>query len=145
MIRNDLTSTDFPSLWVEIENEKGKNIICGGYYREWAPGGDKSVESQVQAITVFTSQIEDAVAEQKSVVILGDANLCAESWDSPGFLHKRVADELKETLSTCGLTCEKLGLTYTADRLCHDGSEISSAIDHIYISQDIKPKVTVRE
>ena len=142
LIRNDLTSTDFPSLWVEIENEKGKNIICGGYYREWAPGGDKSVESQVQAITVFTSQIEDAVAEQKSVVILGDANLCAESWDSPGFLHKRVADELKETLFTCGLTCEKLGLTYTADRLSPDGSEISSAIDHIYISQDIKPKVT---
>ena len=29
IIRNDLASTEFPSLWVEIENSSGKNVICG--------------------------------------------------------------------------------------------------------------------
>ena len=28
-IRMDLTSVDFPSLWIEIENECGKNLLCG--------------------------------------------------------------------------------------------------------------------
>ena len=37
LIRHDLTSNDFPSLWIEIENERGPNTICGGFYREWAP------------------------------------------------------------------------------------------------------------
>ena len=39
IIRQDLTSKNFPSLWLELENEAGKNILCGGFYREWAPGG----------------------------------------------------------------------------------------------------------
>ena len=47
LIRMDLTSVDFPSLWVEFENPTGKNIICGGFYREWAPGEINTVESQV--------------------------------------------------------------------------------------------------
>ena len=45
--RLDLTHTAFPSIWVEIENPMGKNIICGGFYREWAPGGDKSIQAQI--------------------------------------------------------------------------------------------------
>ena len=32
IIRNDLTSTNFPSLWIEVENDNGKNFICGGVY-----------------------------------------------------------------------------------------------------------------
>ena len=34
IIQTDLTSADFPSLWVEIENNHGKNVLCGGFYRE---------------------------------------------------------------------------------------------------------------
>ena len=141
LIRMDLSSVDFPSLWVEIENTFGKNIICGGFYREWAPGGISTVDSQVQAIGIFTKQIERAANENKSLVVLGDANLCCESWDSPGFLHKRVADELRETLTQCGMSVSQLGTTYTADRLSVDGSEITSAIDHIYVSMALEPDI----
>ena len=137
LIRMDLTSADFPSLWIEIEIPSGKNVICGGFYREWAPGGVHTIDAQVQAIGIFTGQIEKAVSENKSVIILGDANLCCESWDSPGFLHKRVADELRDTLTQCGITATQLGPTYTADRLSTNGSEITSAIDHIYVSSSL--------
>ena len=53
--------------------------------------------------------------------------------------NDRVAEELKETLVQCGLTYLKLGTTYTADRLHHTGSKITSCIHHIYISQDFEP------
>ena len=46
IIRMDLTSKEFPSLWIEIETEIGKNVLISGFYREWAPNHDKSVEAQ---------------------------------------------------------------------------------------------------
>ena len=70
-IRLDLTDKVFPSLWLEVSNPTGKNLLCGGYYREWAPQGDKSVSAQVKAMLLFTNQIEKAVAEDKTVMILG--------------------------------------------------------------------------
>ena len=135
IIRNDLASTEFPSLWVEIENSSGKNVICGGFYREWAPGGDASIPAQIEAMQIFTGQIERATTEKKVIVITGDANLCSEKWDSPNYKQKSIADELRETLAQCGIINVPLGTTYTADRLNDDGSEIRSALDHVYTSQ----------
>ena len=82
----------------------------------------------------FTIQIERNVLEEKIVVILGDANLWSDRWDSPSFLHKQVAEELRDTLTQCGLSQIKLGITYTADRLSDDNQEITSALDHIYVT-----------
>ena len=50
------------------------------------------------------------------------------------FLHNRVADELRETLTQCGISHLQLGTTYIANRLSANGSEITSAIDHIYVT-----------
>ena len=137
IVRSDLSTNEFPSLWVELENNSGKNIICGGFYREWSPKGDKSIDAQVKAMQKFTNQIEAATQENKSIVILGDANLCNMKWDCPGFLHKKISDELRETLMQCGLITLQLGITYTADRLNEDGTEITSALDHIYVSNEL--------
>ena len=139
IVRTDLTSPDFPSLWVELENDAGKNILCGGFYREWAPKGDKTVEAQVKSMRIFTGQMETASKENKSILILGDANLCSMKWDYPGFLHKQISDELRETLLQCGLELSQIGTTYTADRLSAEGNEITSALDHVYISKDLVP------
>ena len=84
---------------------------------------------------VFSNQIEKAVSENKTVIILGDANLCSDSWDSPTFLHKQVADELRDTLTQCGLTLIPLGTTYTAARLSVEDQEITSSLDHIYLNK----------
>ena len=111
IVRTDLTSPDFPSLWVELENDAGKNILCGGFYREWAPKGDKTVEAQVKSMRIFTGQMETASKENKSILILGDANLCSMKWDYPGFLHKQISDELRETLLQCGLELSQIGTT----------------------------------
>ena len=81
LIRQDLTSADFPSIWLELENTNQKNMIIGGFYREWSPGGVKSIKAQVEAMRVFTNQIEQAAAENKNIIILGDANLCSIKWN----------------------------------------------------------------
>ena len=139
--RMDLTSPDFPSIWIEIQNSGGSNTICGGFYREWCPNGASSIEAQANAMEVFTEQIERATSENKSIIIMGDANLCTQRWDSPSFKYKRIADELRETLTQCGITQIELGPTYLADRLSDDGSEIESCIDHAYVSKDLANKV----
>ena len=53
-IRMDLTSQDFPSLWIELENNTGVNTVCGGFYREWAPSGIKTAISQITLLNVLT-------------------------------------------------------------------------------------------
>ena len=58
------------------------------------PGGDKTIEAQSNAMMEFTRRIENATLENKTIIILGDANLCSDSWDSPDFVHKKVAEEL---------------------------------------------------
>ena len=140
-IRNDLTSPNFPSIWVEVKNNQGVNTICGGFYREWAPGGEDTIEAQVRSMEVFTSQIESAANENKNLIILVDANLCSEKWDSPAYKYKRISEELRETLSNCGLKQMHLGKTFLADRLTPEGYEIESSLDHIYISESLLNKI----
>ena len=40
MIRLDLSTTEFLSIWIELKMESGRNILCEGFYREWAPTKD---------------------------------------------------------------------------------------------------------
>ena len=54
IIRMDLTSHNFASLWIEVENNFGKKYICGGFYREWTPLGDRTIKAQVTAMEIFT-------------------------------------------------------------------------------------------
>ena len=89
--------------------------------------GLRTIPAQIEAIQCFTNQIERATNENKTVVIVGDANLCSEKWNSPTFHLKQVADELKNTLVQCGLHLIPLGVTYIADRLNPENQEITSA------------------
>ena len=68
-------------------------------------------------VSLFTNQIEKASDEYKSVLILGDANLCALRWEYPEFGHHVIAGEILGILAQCGLSNINLGVTYQADRL----------------------------
>ena len=60
-------------------------------------------------------------------------------------LKRLSCDELKSTLTQCGLEKKDLGIMYLADRLNKEGDTISSALDHIYTSTDLKCKTTKLE
>ena len=74
------------------------------------------------ALKIFLEQIEKAAKENKSIIILGDANLDSEPWDKSEFIHRSLAEELK--LALTGLIMSNLGKTYLADRLNEEGETI---------------------
>ena len=43
----------------------------------------------------FASQMEKASENPCQIVILGDANLCSQKWNDPGFINKNVEEVLK--------------------------------------------------
>ena len=50
---------------------------------------------QVAAIKILTNQIENADLEKKSIIVMGDSNVCASKWNESNFKHKNVAEEIK--------------------------------------------------
>ena len=98
-----LCNEKFASIWMEVKNEKEKNVLVCGYYREWSTVGKKSIESQVDAMKILTRQIDLATLERKPIVMLGDMNMCSTKWKEPNFTWKRIAEEVQGTLLNCGL------------------------------------------
>ena len=50
------------------------------------------------------------------------------------YLKKKYAIPIQETLVSCGLINQEIGVTFTADHTLKDGSIAESAIDHVYVS-----------
>ena len=102
-VRKDLMSNSFPSIWLET-NETGQNpiIICG-IYRVWTKDGIKSMEEQLKSMEVLNLQIVKGTEKVKSVIMLGDINLCSQKWNDKNFTYKKLAVSLKNTLLECGL------------------------------------------
>ena len=141
-VRTDLMTKEFPSIWLEITRSKQKNLLICGFYREWTRNGNSSENEQSVRLKILMNQMEQATNEKKTVILLGDANLCADQWDEETYYQFKLAAELKSGLAQCGLENLELGKTYLADRLRKDGTIIESALDHIYVSLDKNTKVT---
>ena len=63
--------------------------------------------------------------------------ICAIKWDDPNIKMTETAEELKSSLAQYGLISISLGNTYLADRLDNEGNTIQSALDHIYVSENM--------
>ena len=81
-------SSEFPSIWMELQRSNEQNILISGCYREWTNEGLLSVEEQVKAVKILTSQMEKADSEKKPIIMLGDMNLCAKKWNDADFNKK---------------------------------------------------------
>ena len=61
-LRNDLSSADVSSLWLEIEREHHKNLLIAGVYREWGnannPTKNRSKDQQIERIVKIEKQIK---------------------------------------------------------------------------------------
>ena len=76
-----------------------------------------------------------------NMMILGDANLCANKWFSTKFLNKNLAKALQHTLSRCGLKIADVGPTFQSDHIKVDGEMYGSALDHVYFSSAFENKI----
>ena len=87
------------------------------FYRQWSQENLPKEEAEQTGIEILTSQIEIASNEKKDVMIMGDANLCSLKWSDPNFMHKKIANQLKNCLLQNGLTVEEVGKSFVADHM----------------------------
>ena len=137
VIRNDLMSDKFPSIWLEIKSEGKPSVTLGGFYREWSHNGVKNVPLQISGIKVFANQIERAAENGKQCIVMGDANLNYKKWREEDFFYKSIAVPLLNVLDQWGLDVSDLGNTYNADHAQSNGNIAESGIDHIYTSKTL--------
>ena len=78
-----------------------------------------------------------AASRNKSVIKMGDANLCVDKWKEANCLRKILASILTSTLAQYGLEISDLGPTYQADHAQSNVDISESSIDHIYYSKEI--------
>ena len=137
-VRSELMSPDFPSIWLEYCNKGGMSVLICGFYREWSRNGHKlTEEEQVNRIEILTEQMERATNEDKDVIILGDANACSQNWKDSNFKHKKVSEEMNNSIEICGMVSMDMGITYTADGIGKNGIIAESGLDHIYASKSL--------
>ena len=65
--------------------------------------GKLTEDQQVDLFKIITGQIEKACLENGQVVALGDWNINLERLEDQNFYLKKVADEYKNCMATCGL------------------------------------------
>ena len=101
--RTDLMSKTFPSIWLEIQDKHKSRTLVGGFYRQWSSDGKLTVPEQVSEMEEFCRQINSANSCSEKIIILGDANLCAEKWLEIDYIRKSVAQPLIQCLDQNGL------------------------------------------
>jgi hypothetical protein len=146
-VREDLMSTEFPSIWIEIERKNVKNILICGFYREWTrtSTGSRTDREQIENLQVLTEQMTRAKEESKEVLMMGDANLDSLKWESSEYRHYKIAIEMRSSLAQNGMTNMYVGSTFVSDKTDDNGMIAESALDHVYVSQGLEKNIEVHK
>ena len=121
---------DLPSITFEIGLGRARKTIVNFYYREWTNGisGDNSLGGQYERLGRQIAEWKNLLSEGKDFVCLGDANLCAHSWNNPDYRMKNLSNQVKTFCLEC--SCQQLVNGFT--RVQGYGDHIQqSCIDHI--------------
>ena len=152
-VRNDVNykrqrmpqNTDLPNITLEIGLGREKKTIVNYFYREWTSGvsGEDSQASQIQRLTRQRDYWRSLYAQNRDVICMGDANLCALSWHENNYdvskkvLANLVQDHLLEESSY------QIVEEFTRSEMSRNGLS-RSCLDHIYTNSPVKcdkPKV----
>ena len=122
--------TDLPSITLEVGLGRATKSIVNYYYREWTSGvsGDSSTPGQQDRLGRHISQWEESLSQDRDFVSLGDANLCAMSWNKPDFKHKNLANQVGSFL--LDNSCHQLVNNYTRVQSYADTVQ-RSCLDHV--------------
>ena len=121
---------DLPSISLEIGLGRATKTLVNYYYREWTGGvtGDSSMVGQLQRLDRHISQWKELSSQGRDFVSLGDANLCALSWNQSDFKYKNLAQNIQSFLLDD--SCHQLVNTYTRIQSYRDTVQ-RSCLDHI--------------
>ena len=124
---------DLPSLTFEIGLGRERKTCVNFFYREWTSGvtGLKTQASQKDRIDRQVQHWKLLASRDRDLIILGDANLCAKSWNNTDYPSekKQLANFITDFLLEESLV--QLVNDFTRTELRGDRIE-RSCIDHIY-------------
>ena len=89
-VRKDIMSTNFPSIWLETNETGQKPIVICGCYRVWTNDGTKTMEEQIKNLEILNQQIVNSSDNAKSVIMMGDVNLCSHKYVNYTFSFIKV-------------------------------------------------------
>ena len=105
IVRNDLMSSEVPSIWVTIKFDT-QVVTFAVTYREWRPNRKCDLESTSNALQNFMDQVD--AADKEAVIIMGDFNLCAERSQDTNHIHKHLTNLLKDRLAVGDMSSLRL-------------------------------------
>ena len=96
-IKDSQHQNNLPSITLEVGLGRARKTTVNYYYREWTGGvsGDSSSTAQQERLEKQITVWKELLAQGKDFVSLGDANLCALSWNNPDYRHKILANQVK--------------------------------------------------
>ena len=146
-VRLDLMSDKFSSIWIEIGHRNQRKILVCNLYREWrylnqVDDQSRSFQAQEERWKIFISQWEQALNENKEVVVIGDVNLDFLKWNNQNSMY-----DYQKNLSN--LIFENIfpyGVVQCIDEATHywPGRE-PGGLDHLYTNHPERlshPRVT---
>ena len=144
-VREDLMSSSFSSIWLELGLPGKKKFLVCQLYREWqymgqADRDSRSIPQQMVRWLMFLEQWERALASGKEVIVLGDVNLDHLKFDDAGQLQPLV-DKMFEQVYPHGVYQCVQGPTRSWP------GQTDSGPDHIYTNRPeklSKPEVQFR-
>ena len=122
--------SDLPSISLEIGIGRATRTLVNYYYREWTSGinGDSSLIGQIDRLERHINQWKELMSDDRDFVNLGDANMCALSWDQSDYRHKNLSQLVKTFLLES--SCHQLVNTWT--RVLDSGDTLQkSCLDHV--------------
>ena len=128
------SNSDLPIITLDVGLGRCKKTRVNYYYREWTNGvtGESSQPAQLQNLQrLVTHWTQLPGQQQRDVVTLGDANLCAMSWNKPDYPTnlKELAEILK--LFFINESFSQLVGVFTRSQTSVNGTISQSCIDHI--------------
>ena len=119
-----------PSITLEIGIGRAARTTVHYYYREWKNGVTREEDnaSQVAHHKLHINQWEDIASAERNFVCLGDANLCALSWNEADYKHKNLAN--KTQTFVLRESCSQIVNRFT--RIQKVGNQLQkSCLDHV--------------
>ena len=135
----DLSSKEYPSIWLKVRSQTESNLVIGFHYRLWKDtNSSNSISDQLSRFTIFKEQLQQATLKYSHVVVFGDANIDSNHYDDINYALKPLSDQYRATCASSGLVQLETGNTFCAHRTKADGTAIVSALDHLLTTQPEK-------
>ena len=128
-----MSVNDLPNVTVEIGLGRERKTLVNVFYREWTGGvtGDNDLVSQTGRWARQIHYWSGLYSQNRDVVLLGDANLCANKWNDADYegSKKVLANMIQEQLLE--YSSYQIVEGFTRSELVNDIVN-QSTIDHIY-------------